>query len=438
MLRRTLLGGLPALMLSAALLPHGAMAQTAAASVDAPVTISFYNYNLASAGLGGDATRKLIAEFMEANPNITVEGVAVGSQDMASRLQADMAANRIPDVAQVVFDSLAFVAGNLGAVALEDAIPADELAAHFDGMIPAGLNLGVLDDKTYALAYTFSTPVLFYNADLFVEAGLDPDNPPRNWQEVREAAAAIHEATGAGGFNGSLAGGGAAGFDWALQGVLLSNGGGVLSDDRTTLTFDDPATIGAVQMLRDLHEAGVYENMPSEVMIEQMNSGRMGMLLTTSAQQNTLIRAAEGQYDLRVAAMPGFGDRPAVPTNSGSGLVILSEDPVKQRAAFELMKFLTSERGYTIITSEIGYLPLRPSIVDDPAYLADWVEANPLVRPNLAQLERMQPWAAYPGQSYRQIARIFLDAVELAVFGGADVEQTLAAAQSQAQSLMPR
>lgn len=438
MLRRTLLGGLPALMLSAALLPHTAMAQTAAPSVDAPVTISFYNYNLASAGLGGEATRKLIAEFMEANPNIIVEGVAVGSQDMASRLQADMAANRIPDVAQVVFDSLAFVADNLGAVALEDAIPADELAAHFEGMIPAGLNLGRLDDKTYALAYTFSTPVLFYNADLFVEAGLDPDNPPRNWQDVRDAAAAIAETTGAGGFNGSLAGGGAAGFDWALQGVLLSNGGGVLSDDRATLTFDDPATIEAVQMLRDLHEAGIYENMPSEVMIEQMNSGRMGMLLTTSAQQNTLIRAAEGQYDLRVAAMPGFGDRPAVPTNSGSGLVILSEDPVKQRAAFELMKFLTSERGYTIITSEIGYLPLRPSIVDDPAYLADWVEANPLVRPNLAQLERMQPWAAYPGQSYRQIARIFLDAVELAVFGGADVEQTLAAAQSQAQSLMPR
>ncbi|MFA5580558.1 MAG: ABC transporter substrate-binding protein [Paracoccaceae bacterium] len=438
MLRRTLLGGLPALMLSAALLPHTAMAQTAAPSVDAPVTISFYNYNLASAGLGGEATRKLIAEFMEANPNIIVEGVAVGSQDMASRLQADMAANRIPDVAQVVFDSLAFVADNLGAVALEDAIPADELAAHFEGMIPAGLNLGRLDDKTYALAYTFSTPVLFYNADLFVEAGLDPDNPPRNWQEVRDAAAAIAETTGAGGFNGSLAGGGAAGFDWALQGVLLSNGGGVLSDDRATLTFDDPATIEAVQMLRDLHEAGIYENMPSEVMIEQMNSGRMGMLLTTSAQQNTLIRAAEGQYDLRVAAMPGFGDRAAVPTNSGSGLVILSEDPVKQRAAFELMKFLTSERGYTIITSEIGYLPLRPSIVDDPAYLADWVEANPLVRPNLAQLERMQPWAAYPGQSYRQIARIFLDAVELAVFGGADVEQTLTAAQSQAQSLMPR
>ena len=161
------------------------------------------------------------------------------------------------------------------------------------------------------------------------------------------------------------------------------------------------------------------------------------MLLNTSALQRALIAGAQGKYELRSATMPGFGDKLAVPTNSGSGLVILASDPVKQRAAWELMKFLTSKRGYTIITSEIGYLPLRTDIVNDPAYLGDWVKAHPLVQPNLDQLSRLQPWVAYPGSNYRQIEKLMMDAMEQAVFGGADVASTLKAAQDQAQGLMP-
>ena len=47
------------------------------------------------------------------------------------------------------------------------------------GMAPKALKLGVLDGKTYALPYTISTPILFYNADLFKAAGLDPQRPPQ-------------------------------------------------------------------------------------------------------------------------------------------------------------------------------------------------------------------------------------------------------------------
>ncbi|MDL2401877.1 ABC transporter substrate-binding protein [Rhizobium mayense] len=438
MLKRTFL--ILSATMAATVLSSGttAFAQTAAPRVDAPVTITFYNYNLASAGLGADATKKLIDEFMAANPTIKVEGVAVPSPDMASRLQSDMAANRVPDVAQVVFDGLAFAADNLGAAALEDIVPKQELADHLSGMIPAGVKLGQLNGKTYALAYTFSTPVLFYNADLFRKAGLNPDEPPRTWEQVKAAAVTIHEKTGAQGFNGALAGGGAAGFDWALQGVLRSNGGGVLSDDRKTITFGEPAAVQAVSMLRGLHDAGVYENMPNDAMVEAMTSGQLAMLLNTSAQQNVLIKGSEGKFELRAAQMPGFGDKPSTPTNSGSGLVIFSKDPVKQRAAWELMKFLTSKHGYSIITSQIGYLPLRANIVDDPQYLGAWVKAHPMVRPNLAQLDRLQPWVAYPGQNYRQIAKIFLDATEAAVFGDGDVAETMKAAQDLAQGLMPQ
>ena len=63
-----------------------ALAQTMAPSVDQPVTITFYNYNLGSAGIGAEATKKLLNEFMAEHPNITVEGVPYSSAD-GSRIQ---------------------------------------------------------------------------------------------------------------------------------------------------------------------------------------------------------------------------------------------------------------------------------------------------------------------------------------------------------------
>lgn len=429
------------LSLSAAALAVGlagttnSLAQAMPATIQEPVEITYYNYNLASVGIGAEATEQLIADFEAAHPNITVNAVGVPSTDMVSRTQADLAAGIGPDVTQTVFDDLAYTIDNFGAVALEDIVPADELADHFEGMSENGLELGRLNGKTYALAYTFSTPVLFYNADLFREAGLDPDQPPRTWEELKEAGLAIGEQTEARAFEAAIVGSGD--DDWVLQSVILSNGGRTLSEDRSTLTFAEPQAVEAIAMLRDLHDAGVYNAGDLGSSLEGMISGQVAMYLTSSVLQSSLIAGSEGKFELRTAQMPGFGDRPASPTNSGSGLVIHTADPLKQRAAWELMKFMTSPEAYTVITSQIGYVPLRTDIVTDPAYLAGWVEEHPLVQPNLDQLERLEPWVAYPGPNYRQINSIMMDAMEMAVFGGAEVAATLANAQANAQALMP-
>ncbi|HWU18329.1 MAG TPA: ABC transporter substrate-binding protein [Devosia sp.] len=430
--RKTFLARALALLAAGLSLP--ALAQSIPATVDEPVTITFYNYNLATAGIGGDATRKMIAEFMAANPNITVEGIPYSSAD-ASRIQADLAAGMPVDLVQTVFSDLDFAVTNFGAQALEDLVPADELAAHFEGMSPNGLKLGVLNGKTYGLAYTFSTPVLFYNADLFRAAGLDPDQPPKTWEAVKAAALAIQEKTDAAGFAAGITGPTAA--DWLFQGVVRSNGGEVISRDRTTLKFAEPEAVEAVAMLRDLADAGVYENADINGALEGMAAGNIGMYLQTSAIQGSLVAGAKDHYELRASTMPSFGDKPVRPNNSGSALTIHTTDPLKQRAAWELMKFLTSEHRYTIITSEIGYLPLRPAIVNDPKYLGEWIKEHPLVQPNLDQLAVLEPWDPMPGPNYRQIVKTMMDAVEMAVFGGGDPTETLKSAQDTAQSFMP-
>jgi multiple sugar transport system substrate-binding protein len=423
-----------ALALAGSALATAAAAQQIAPPSTAPVTITYYNYNLASTGIGADATRELIAEFMAANPHIKVEGVAVASDQILARVQADLVAGRVPDVAQLVFSDLDFIVRNLGVKPLDSIVPQAEWAEHTAGMVPAGLQLGALGGKIYGLAYVFSTPVLFYNANLFRAAGLDPDQAPRTWADVKTAALRIREATKKHGVYPSIY----SSFDWLFQAVVLSNGGRVISEDRTKLMFGEPEAIGAVEMFRDLVRSGAHPNMRDADAMDAMMSGNLGMVLTTSVYQRALINASSGKFDLRAAPMPSFGDKPAKPTNSGSALFVLSRDPAKQRASWELLKFMTSKRGYTTITSKIGYLPLRLDIVDDPQYLGEWTKQNPLVRPNLEQLTRLSAWQSFPGPNYRQISRIEVAALNEAVFGEGDVAALMRDAQERAQALMPR
>lgn len=432
MRKRTFVHMLAAASLAFTALSGAAFAQMAD-SVTEPVTISFYNYNLATASIGADATRELIAAFEAQNPNIKIEPIGVPSNEIITRLQADMAAGQQPDVAQLVFRDLIYIASDLGGNALEDMAGPEGYTQLVDGLIDRGVELGRIDGKTYGLAYTFSTPILYYNADLFRAAGLDPDQPPKTWAEVKAAADAIVEKTDAEGFFPGAYG--PADGTFVYQAILMSNGGKVR--DGNTLTFANPEGIEAVQMLRDMVASGGHGRLDPANPSDAMVAGQLGMFLYTSATQSTFSKAAEGKWDLRVAAMPAFGDKPTAPTNSGSALFTFSKDPVKQRASYELMKFLTSKFGYTIITSKIGYLPLRLDIVDDPEYLGPWTAEHPLIRPNLEQLSRLTPNVAFPGPNYRQAESMMKEAVTEAVFGEGDVAEVLTTAQQNAQALMP-
>jgi len=431
MLRRTTLKFTAALA-AVSLLPSGTFAEMPA-SVDKPVTISFYNYNLASASAGADATKELIAGFEKKFPNIKVETVAVPSNEIMSRVQADIVAGKQPDVAQLVFRDLIYIASDLGANALEDMVDAGELKDQFAGMIPQGLELGKVDGKTYGLAYTFSTPILFYNGDLFKQAGLDPDKPPRTWDDVNTAGKAIKEKTGKNGFFPGAYG--PTDGTFVYQSIVMSNGGKVR--DGNKLTFADKDAADAVKMLRNMVDSGAHAKIDPASGSDTFAAGNMGMFLYTSALLSSVKKSAQGKFDLRLAPMPSFGDKPTAPTNSGSALFVFSKDPDKQRASYELLKYLTSKEAYTIITSKIGYLPLRLDIVDDPNYLGPWLEENPMFRANIKQLDRLTANIAFPGPNYRQVEKMMMDGVREAVFGNGDPVEALKGAQEQGQDLMP-
>jgi multiple sugar transport system substrate-binding protein len=93
-------------------------------------------------------------------------------------------------------------------------------------------------------------------------------------------------------------------------------------------------------MQRDMVDSGAEPRIDPATPNDTMAAGNLGMFLYTSAVQSSLLKASQGKFELRVAAMPAFADKPTKPTNSGSALFVFSKDPVKQRASFELLKFL--------------------------------------------------------------------------------------------------
>lgn len=406
------------------------------------VDIVFESYNLAQAGLWTDTITGLISDFEATHPNIHVKaqppqsGGAAGS-GTASSVQTQMLAGSPPDVAQLTFDTLDFAVTALKARNLDELVGEDAVQANFGGdhpFHPRAATLGDWNGDTYGVPYVFSTPTLFYNSTALIEAGLPADTDLSTWSKVSTAAKAVTAKTGKPslGVSCSVKGG-----SWCMQALFKSAGGGVLSEDRKTVEFGEPASVSAVTMLRGLYEDGVLVNADSATQYEGFAKGDIAIDLNTSALQGMFVSsAAKAGWDLRATAMPAFDGHAAVPTNSGSVLSVFSQDPAKARAAWELIKFMTSDHAYTQISTKIGYLPLRSSLTQDPAALKPWADGNPLLAPNLKQLDSIQPWQSYPGNSYVQVDDILAQAIEESVFYGKDPKSTMQAAQQRAQDLI--
>ncbi|PKW15985.1 ABC transporter substrate-binding protein [Saccharopolyspora spinosa] len=412
---------------------------------DQKVSIVFESYNFGQAGAWTDTFNELIDEFQKTHPNITVtaqkpQGNSSNpATDTIPSLQSQLTAGKPPDVAQLGFSDLDFAVNQLGAAPLDDLVGKDEVQRNFDGSrhpyAPTARALGDWNGKTYGVPFVFSTPTLYVNQDLFAAAGLDPARPPATWDEVQQAALAVKEHTGKdGAYVDCMT---KASKDWCFQALVRSNGGRVIAQDRSSLSFAEAPAVEAVQSMQNMVRSGAMPNRTQMQAVDAFARGELGMILESSATQGNFLKGAAGKWRLGAAPMPGFQGKPTVPTNSGAALFVFSHSPEKQRASWELMKFLTSEQAYTKIASKIGYLPLRTGLVDDPNGLKSWADKNPYLKPNLTQLANMEPWVSMPGPNYLQIRDGMMEAVESSVFQGADAATALRAKQAEVSKLLP-
>ena len=148
-----------------------------------PVTVTFANFN----DMETDFWQGLKAEFEAIHPNITIEFQVVPGEELFDKLLAQIAAGNPPDAAYVS-DWMTGAFSQEGAmVALDDYIAKSTLI-DLEDYVPAFLETSQVDGVQFGLPMTSETTGLFYRTDRFEEAGLDPNNPPKTWDEFQEYA----------------------------------------------------------------------------------------------------------------------------------------------------------------------------------------------------------------------------------------------------------
>ena len=209
-------------------------------------------------------SRKLIddfaADFGKENPGIKVTPIYAGSyQDtIVKALTAHKAGT--PPVTSVLLSTDMFTLID------EDAIvPFDDFAKTADdkawlgGFYKAFMLNSQTGGKTWGIPFQRSTVVLYWNKELFKDAGLDPNKPPATWAEMADYAKKLTVKDASGNVTQWGVQIPSSGFPyWLFQALTTQNGVVLANDTGNAVKFDDPTVIEALQYWVDLAKAGVH------------------------------------------------------------------------------------------------------------------------------------------------------------------------------------
>src|SRR5699024_3761815 len=140
-------------------------------------------------GLAGDAMAELARRFNRSQQDIYLDVQFQGSYgDIGQKLVASMQSGVAPDMVSVAEDSQGQLQMQEVAYPLHDSVSQETL----DRMNEVMLDQWTVRGQVYQIPFARSTPIFYYNKDIYAKAGL-PDRGPRTWSEFREWATEIHK-----------------------------------------------------------------------------------------------------------------------------------------------------------------------------------------------------------------------------------------------------
>ncbi len=336
-------------------------------------------------GSSGEAVEALVEQFNTSHPDIQVTAIYQGgyAQVMAKMWNAIYAEHTLPHVAHL---GAAPTAGATGAI-----VPITDFT---DG--PNGIDRSLIHDafwdynsaegQIWSMPFNNSVPILYYNRDLFVAAGLDPDKPPTTWDEVIEYGQKLTQDTDGNGLIDQWGLNFHSDTHWYLSAMMLGNGAQIVNPEETKVLYNSPQAVEILQLWSDL--VNVYEIMPPAQHKEAKGdffAGKSGMLLRSSSGIPST--AQDVDFDLGVGMFPTVAGRDPVAPIGGASLVISrNEDQAILDAAWQFVKFLTSPESSLYLSTHTGYVSIYKDALEWPdlqAYLA----THPLQQIPMEELE---------------------------------------------------
>ncbi|MER5456897.1 extracellular solute-binding protein [Micromonospora sp. NPDC002389] len=292
-----------------------------------------------------------VAEFQRQNPDIVVKSVSVGEQcnnppDFTARLAGgtvtDVFYGYMTDLQQVLDSGQAM---DITAHATAETIPT------WDSVDPALKEVFTDDGKLYAVPVKNYSMGLVYNKVLFQQAGLDVNNPPKTWGEVREAAKKI-----------SALGKGIAGYaeysagntgGWHFTALLYSQGGQVLTEDGTKAAFNSPQGRQVLQNLKDMRygddSMGDRQLLQWGDLLTNAGAGKVGMFVGAPDTTQAIVSQFQGKFeDWAMAPLPGQDGTALGTLGGGEGYFFkkdLTPEQVKAGLKWIAYQKLTPGRG---------------------------------------------------------------------------------------------
>jgi sn-glycerol 3-phosphate transport system substrate-binding protein len=374
------LGAIDALPLLAACGAQGTGTEGAPAAGGQKQKITYWG---SFSGDLGKAEQEIVAKFNSSRGDVEVDYQFQGSyEDTAQKLTAALQARTAPDMSLLsdVWWFKFYLDKML--MPLDDLMKAEKVQT--GDYVDALLKEGVKNGKTYWLPFARSTPLFYYNKELWQKAGL-PDRGPRTWDElVKDWAPKLkpHSQTQGGAV---VAHPSAASYvAWLFQGVIWQFGG-QYSDDQFAIKIQEPKGVQAGEFYRQSVKDGwAYATTNPD---PDFNGGAVPAMMASTG--GLVARQKAARSPIGTAFLPegpaGFGC-----CTGGAGMAILSSTPKeKAQAAMKWIHYATGQAaGPWAIAS--GYMPVRKSAVNGPEYAA-FARENPNVKTAVDQLAKVRP-----------------------------------------------
>lgn len=281
-----------------------------------------------------------------------------------------------------------------------------------DSINEGHLSAGTYEDKEHVLPFVLDLSMLFWNKELFAEAGLDPEKAPGTLEEFAAAAQAV-QALDKPDTYGTATGlncGGCLVFTWFPS--IWASDEEVMTDDGTESLLNSDAAQEVYDTWAGLQEAGAI--LPSSTdetgptWTAAFSEGKVGVMPFPATLLPTL------EFDAGVAGLPGV-DGGASTFVGGDGIGI-SKDSEQSPQAWNFLNWMMSEEAQVDVLAQDGNAVSRGDLADN-----EYAAADPrLVTINEVAAQGDTPVAINFQQAFNAPGSPWLNLVRNAVLKGTD------------------
>lgn len=374
------------------------------------------------------AVENLVADFERSHPDIRVRAMLTPMAQIQQKLLLSVAGGVPPDVVRFYTD----LGGEL--MAREGLERIDTLAARdgvdLNAFYPVAIRQNTFNGRLYGMPWVMSPKALFYNRRLFREAGLDPDRPPRTWDELKSAALRLTKRDARG--NITQLGFGEV-FEFRLW--LWQSGGALLTPDGREPAFNSVVGVKTLEWWKrfadeevgDFEQFGRFNAQFSGAATDSFGLEKVAMRMD-SAFRIPDLQLYFPKLDYAIAAIPASGTK--VSEVVGNSLVI-PRGSRHRDAAWEFIKFATTREQQLKVCRASARLPARIDAATDPVYAND-----PLMGAFARQLPYGRSIPVVPG--YMEMASALDRQLEQAFKGKVTPQEALDRAAVEARRILAR